>query len=109
MTRVVRWLSPAVVGLFVVSVAIGSADGPARAGGAPPGPVVRVSQKSRSKKARVKRPEPKDEAATEKPAAATPTDGTLKFSRDIAPILVSNCAGCHNAKQKRGKLDMTSF
>ncbi len=36
-------------------------------------------------------------------------DGKLKFSRDIAPILVGNCTGCHNAEQKRGKFDLSTF
>ena len=33
----------------------------------------------------------------------------IKFSRDIAPILVANCSGCHNAQQKRKNLNMASF
>ena len=36
-------------------------------------------------------------------------DKALKFSRDIAPILAGNCAGCHNNQQKRGGFDITSF
>ncbi|HWE37433.1 MAG TPA: c-type cytochrome domain-containing protein [Isosphaeraceae bacterium] len=74
------------------------------------------------------RPAPKKKAATKKgskpakgaemPAAdapqatATPAvadDGRLKFSRDIAPILLANCAGCHNAEQRKGKFDLTSY
>lgn len=35
--------------------------------------------------------------------------GELRFSRDIAPVIVGNCLGCHNAQQKRGSLDMSSF
>ena len=46
--------------------------------------------------------------APEMPAAAT--GGTaLKFSRDIAPILVGNCIGCHNPERRRGKFDLTTF
>ena len=44
------------------------------------------------------------------PAATTQAgDSELKFSRDIAPILVGNCVGCHNEKDRKGKFDMTSF
>lgn len=32
----------------------------------------------------------------------------LLFSRDIAPVLVGNCLGCHNAQQKRGDYDMST-
>ena len=38
--------------------------------------------------------------------------GQLKFSQDIAPILVANCVGCHsgdNVGVRRGKLDLTTF
>ena len=45
--------------------------------------------------------------AAAEPAAAG--DSELTFSRDIAPILVGNCIGCHNAKDKKGKFDMTTF
>jgi mono/diheme cytochrome c family protein len=36
-------------------------------------------------------------------------DSALKFSRDIAPILVGNCIGCHNPERRRGKFDLTTF
>jgi hypothetical protein len=51
------------------------------------------------------------DAPAEKPAAAPAArdDGGLKFSRDIAPILVDNCFRCHNAEQRKGKFDMTTF
>lgn len=110
-----RGLSLAVVGLLVVAVAVATPEPVSGASG--DGHVVRVAQKSRvKKKARGKRGAMKEEApaagaeAADTPTpAAAPADGTLKFSRDIAPILVSNCAGCHNPRQKRGKLDMSSF
>lgn len=38
--------------------------------------------------------------------------GQIKFSQDIAPILVANCTGCHSGDRpglKRGKLDLTTF
>jgi hypothetical protein len=42
------------------------------------------------------------------------SDGStqIKFSQDIAPILVANCTGCHSgdkAGARRGKLDLTTF
>ncbi len=43
---------------------------------------------------------------------APPAEGALSFKRDIAPILVANCAGCHTGTGPgvaRGKLDMTTF
>ncbi len=45
-------------------------------------------------------------------ATATADDKTLKFSRDIAPVLVGNCIGCHNPKSndtKAAALDLTTF
>ena len=34
---------------------------------------------------------------------------SLKFSKDIAPILAGNCVGCHNPERLRGGLDLTTF
>ena len=31
------------------------------------------------------------------------------FSRDIAPIFVANCTGCHGGAQPKGQLNLTSF
>ena len=33
----------------------------------------------------------------------------ISFERDVAPILVKRCIECHDAKQKKGGLDLTSF
>ncbi len=77
--------------------------------------IVRLAQaKVAKKKARGKRAMPGKGEAKDSAGGTTPTSGEsgdsgLKFSRDIAPILVGNCTGCHNAKDKRGKFDMTSF
>lgn len=82
--------------------------------------VIRPAQKKTAKKkARGKRAQAKEAMdgedgaeKTDKPAPSTdaaPADGVLKFSRDIAPIIVANCSGCHNPRQKRGKLDMSTF
>lgn len=80
--------------------------------------IIRIAQKTRSKK-KVEKGKGTDSAeapaAEEKPASPDQNkdkdDAGLKFSRDIAPILVGNCIGCHNEKAmaKNGKLDLTSF
>ncbi len=33
----------------------------------------------------------------------------VSFMKQIAPILKENCLSCHNARDQKGKLDMTSF
>jgi WD40 repeat protein len=35
--------------------------------------------------------------------------GPLSFINDVAPILKENCFACHDAKKRKGKLDMTTF
>lgn len=74
--------------------------------------VVRVLQKAKKKARRpaAKKAEAETPEASPAPAPA-PAGGAsdLKFSRDIAPILVNNCGGCHNPERKRGKLDMSTF
>ncbi len=42
-------------------------------------------------------------------AVAQEPKGAVSFIRDVAPILKENCYGCHDAKKKKGKLEMTSF
>jgi len=59
--------------------------------------------KTRAKKGKTEAPAPKPEEATAQ------SDTGLKFSRDIAPILVGNCIECHNPERRRGKFDMTTF
>ena len=87
------------------------------------GRVILTAQKTQKKKAAPKKAAdamPKDEmaadpatkAAAPAPAAAAPADGTLSFKRDIAPILVANCVGCHSGNGqglRNGKLDLTTF
>ncbi len=55
----------------------------------------------------------KADAATPKADTPTAADGAaLSFRRDIAPILVANCIGCHTGTGPglaRGKLSMASF
>ncbi|HLJ92232.1 MAG TPA: c-type cytochrome domain-containing protein, partial [Gemmataceae bacterium] len=35
--------------------------------------------------------------------------GSVSFIKDVAPILKENCFACHNAKQRKGKFDMSTF
>jgi WD40 repeat protein len=35
--------------------------------------------------------------------------GPVSFIKDVAPILKENCYACHDAKKKKGKLEMTSY
>ena len=35
--------------------------------------------------------------------------GNVSFMKDVAPILKENCFACHDAKKRKGKLDMTTF
>ena len=35
--------------------------------------------------------------------------GPVSFINDVAPILQKNCFACHDAKKKKGKLEMTSY
>jgi hypothetical protein len=44
------------------------------------------------------------------PAAyAQPPKGPVSFINDVAPILKENCFACHDAKKKKGKLEMTTY
>src|SRR5437016_12265718 len=45
-------------------------------------------------------------AGAQPPAAPK---GPLSFINDVAPILKENCFACHDAKKRKGKLDMTTF
>jgi mono/diheme cytochrome c family protein len=67
-------------------------------------PSAKGAGKASTAKGAMKKGEP------DPPAAAKPADENgLKFSRDVAPIIVGNCIGCHNPTQKRGKFDLTTF
>jgi hypothetical protein len=42
-------------------------------------------------------------------AYAQEPKGPVSFINDVAPILQKNCFACHDAKKKKGKLDMTIY
>ena len=73
---------------------------------------ARLVEKGASKKADTKA-KGKAKGERQRPdTAKTAAAGGLKFSQDIAPILVANCVGCHSgdgAGLRRGKLDLTTF
>ncbi len=78
---------------------------------APKKKVVPTRPKKTSKKGMPKTAMPAEgDASAAAPATVTPADtaGGLKFSRDIAPILVANCAGCHTATHRSG-FNQTTF
>jgi WD40 repeat protein len=43
------------------------------------------------------------------PAYAQAPKGPVSFINDVAPILKENCFACHDAKKRKGKLDMTTY
>ena len=89
-------------GLLTSSIGLASADD------AQSQTKVRVAaQKTPKSKAKSKRPAMETTETAEAPKA----DAATSFSRDVAPILVSNCITCHNPmlKAKRGNFDLTTF
>lgn len=97
-----------------------SSSGPSGDGETSRPPVRRIKQavkKPRKKGSPKKgaRPAPAaDKEDAPKEGATKPAEGAadgLKFSRDIAPILVGNCSNCHNerAMAKNGKFDLGTF
>jgi mono/diheme cytochrome c family protein len=98
--------------LVVGAGALSADDGPGR--------VKFVAQKTQKKGSVAKKTDDamskdemaKDGMAKDATSKAATTDGMLSFKRDIAPILVANCVGCHTgngAGLRNGKLDMSSF
>lgn len=80
----------------------------------PASPRAKTKTKSNAK-SKTETPAPADEPApapdTPAPAPA-PADEGIRFSRDVAPVLVANCQGCHNprsANYRRHQFDMTTF
>ncbi|MBX6313038.1 MAG: cytochrome C [Isosphaeraceae bacterium] len=65
--------------------------------------------KTTAKKKGVAAATPKPIEAASKGLAAD--DGKIRFARDIAPIFVGNCIGCHNPQDKarRGQFDLSTF
>jgi mono/diheme cytochrome c family protein len=53
---------------------------------------------------------PQNSPADTQTDPASPADSnTLRFSRDIAPILVANCVGCHNGQRKDNAFNLTTY
>jgi mono/diheme cytochrome c family protein len=118
MSRVLRnlgvlGLTLGLLGLWVGAGRGASTDpgrsGPGQGPRAKPGRrIIPAAQKTAKKKARTKKGMPKKDEAAETTTKAAPANDTgLKFSSDIAPILVTNCIRCHDGKKKA--FDMTSF
>src|SRR5579859_1962805 len=42
-------------------------------------------------------------------AQASANKGPISFINDVAPIFKENCFACHDAKKRKGKLDMTTY
>jgi WD40 repeat protein len=42
-------------------------------------------------------------------AAEEPAKAPVSFIKDVAPIFQDHCFSCHDAKKRKGKLDMTTF
>src|ERR1051325_10189272 len=47
--------------------------------------------------------------ASPSPAFGQTPKGNVSFINDVAPILQKNCFACHDAKKKKGKLEMTTY
>ncbi len=61
---------------------------------------------------KTKKADPAAKGKTASKKGGADASGKLKFSLDIAPILVANCTGCHSGEGngvKRGKLDLSTF
>ncbi len=50
-----------------------------------------------------------DRSALSQPTSQKPGETKPVFGRDVAPVLVANCLGCHNAETKSSGLSMASF
>jgi hypothetical protein len=42
-------------------------------------------------------------------AASGPADFSPSFEKDVRPIILANCTGCHNPRKKKGDLDLSQF
>lgn len=47
--------------------------------------------------------------ALPQPAVAQQAKGPISFINDVAPIFKESCFACHDAKKRKGKLDMTTY
>src|SRR4051812_8584228 len=104
-----------VIGLSPVGTLRSSeTEGPGPTGGisAPEPPALRIAQSTaKKKKGAAKKRAPAAESSTKPAPEAAPSSTSSSgkesgpsFARDIAPIIVGNCLGCHDAAKRRGKL-----
>jgi mono/diheme cytochrome c family protein len=80
---------------------------PTSASGRPP--VLLAQKGGTKKKGTAKKATAGEETAAPTTEKAAGGDSGVKFSRDIAPVLVGNCIGCHNPERRRGKFDLTTY
>lgn len=89
-------------------------DAPAQDAAKPAAPAKSKTARGKTAKAAKKKGKAAEKSAAAEPAPKTTTAaaGGLKFSQDVAPILVANCVGCHSGNGvglRRGKLDLSTF
>ncbi|MDX2035157.1 MAG: c-type cytochrome domain-containing protein [Isosphaeraceae bacterium] len=105
MARAIRNL-PMTAAVTVVGLGLALVDAAAFGPEAAPPPQQSSKKKSSKTKKPAAKPDPKSETSSEPGASGKGAPGT--FAREIAPILVANCAGCHNAQHRSG-LNQTTF
>ncbi len=103
-----------VVGSVPCEAATARQDAPAQDTAKPAQPKSSAAAKKKSARAKGarKKGQALEKAESETPPAKAPAAGGLKFSQEIAPILVANCVGCHSGTGvgvRRGKLDLSTF
>lgn len=52
---------------------------------------------------------PQPEPAGDEPADAEPSDEKVSFRRDVAPVLVTRCLGCHGQDDPQGEYQLHNF
>jgi mono/diheme cytochrome c family protein len=72
-------------------------------------PPAQNAPKSKAKSRGKGKPANRQEQPGKAAVAGTDAADKLRFSRDIAPILVANCTGCHNGQRKDTAFNLTSY
>jgi len=111
------WLAPIPEVLEPTRAGLAMAQDPSDPGASRPGTrTTKKAQRGRGKAAPSRKAapaeadEPTDAPGTDADAKSAP--GEISFAKEIAPILVANCAGCHRPGRpgvERGKLDLTTY